>query len=203
MPTIKFDLREIPHAEDRKLLGYYPVVASPQTLSARSLCETISHRCTANAADVAAVLTALAEVVTEQLRGGNRVEVPELGSFAPTLGSEERITDPADTQIARRLKIAGIGFTPKRSLKNDLTDVTFHRVEDAGRSSVPLTKEDVKARIKSYLTTQGNAALDRAALEKLVGCRRSKAAIMLRTLTSEGFLKKGGKENSPYYTLAE
>lgn len=203
MGQIRFDLREIPHAETEERLGYYPVVANPRTMTARQLCESISHRCTANTADVAAVMTAMAQVMAEKLREGVRVEVPELGSFAPTLACEYRITHPADLQIARHLQIDGISFTPKRSLTGELADVVFHRVEDAGQTAAALSTEELKQRVRAYLTTEGHAVLDRAAMERITACRKTKAVALLNELTKEGFLKKSGKRNSPFYTLAD
>lgn len=199
---IQFDLREIPHAKTEQIVGYYPVVSNQRMLSAGQLCETISHRCTVNAADVKAVMSALAQVMTETLRDGGRVEVPEIGSFFPQIASEETITAPADKQIARHLYVRGIGFRPKQALTDTLQDTSFRRADDAGQTAEALTEEEVKARITAYLSDGSHEVLERAPLQALAGCRATKAKAWLKKLTEEGFLKKKGKKNAPYYTLA-
>lgn len=199
---IQFDLREIPHAENEKVTGYYPVVSNTRTLTAGQLCETISHRCTVNAADVKAVMSALAQVMTETLRDGGRVEVPEIGSFFAQIASDAPITNPADKQTARHLYVRRIGFRPKQALTDTLQDTAFRRAGDAGQSAATLTTEELKARITDYLTDGSHEVLERATLQTLAACRPTKAKEWLKKLTEEGFLLRKGKTNAPYYTLA-
>ena len=88
--------------------GYYPVVVTQDRAGLDKICKAAEKSTTLHVADVKAVLSFLARYVTERLLCGDRVELPEIGSLELRIGSDTPITDSADTQIARNLKVRGV-----------------------------------------------------------------------------------------------
>lgn len=203
MSYIQFKLKEIPHAEGEKSLGYFPVLAHAKRWEAERIYAEIEQMSTVSSADIKAVLDALAYVLGMGMKDGFRVDVPELGSFAPAITCDYRITDVADKQIARHLSVSGIDFRPKASLTTRVADTIFRRADEGVFSAHRLTLDEVKERVRGYFSAEGNLVMERSAFESLVHCRKTKALSLLRTLVDEGFLKRGGRKNAPYYLLNE
>ena len=88
--------------------GYYPVVVTQDRVGLDKICKAAEKSTTLHVADVKAVLSFLARYVTERLLCGDRVDLPEIGSLELRIGSDTPITDSADTQIARNLKVRGV-----------------------------------------------------------------------------------------------
>lgn len=199
---IEFELREIPHRADEEARGFYPVVADLRRTTTAQLCASIEKRCTVNTADIKAVLSALADVLGEDVGRGHIVDVAEVGSFRPSLACDRPITDASDKQIARHLSVDGIVFHPKRSLMQRMGQTTFRRAEVVVPATVHLTTEELKERITAFFSSSGKSVLLRSDLEQITGYRKTCALKVLKLLTDEGFLVRHGSRQSPVYTLA-
>ncbi len=203
MSTIVFKLQEIPHAEDEQIVGYFPKLARHLRITSDQLCQMIQERCTVTEADVKGVMSALAQVMTQNLAEGVRVDVPDLGSFSPSIVTDKPITDAADKQIARHLRVDNVNFQPKASLIKAIGQVTFRRDERLVDRSPSHTDEEVVARIRKYCVDHVGDVVDRATFQSLTGYGRTKACKVLSALVEKGLLIKKGRDNAPYYVLAD
>lgn len=201
MSNITFELREIPHASDAPLTGYFPAIVGAQHVSAEQVCAEIEEMCTVTSADVKAVLDALAYVIRTKLRSGARVEMEGIGNFLPTITSDEPITKTDDRQTARHLSISGIRFTPKQALTAALEGATFRRADASMAMAVQRTDEEVREIVNAFFTKHPGEMLTRAAFQKITGFRKTRALRTLQALVSDGFLITCGQRNSPYYKL--
>lgn len=201
MNQIEFDLREIPHAAEESISGYYPVVAHPQKVTAKALYEMISRQCTLTSADIKAVLDAMAVAIGEGLSRGAGVEIPELGYFRPSLGCDIPITDTANMQTARHLFIDNVVFRPKASLKEKMQDVTFVRTDGIGKKVNILSDEELLERIRQFFSTGKKLVMERSDFQLISGYRHTKALQTLRRLSESGLLIKQGSRSRPYYIL--
>lgn len=203
MSFIPFDLFELPHAADTPADGYYPVVVTQDRVGLDEICKAAEKSTTLHAADVKAVLSFLARYVTESLLCGDRVELPELGSLGLRIGSYTPITDSADTQIARNLKVRGVYFTPKRELLNEMnSDLHFRRVNVLHRTISNLTDEEVAYRIRTLLAAGHAPLLTRADIQAVTGYSKSRTCRNIAGWIERGLLIKLGTPHSPYYHLA-
>lgn len=202
MPTIPFDLFELPHAGDTPD-GYYPVVVTQNKIDLDKICEEAEKSTTLHAADVKAALSFLAAYVTERLLCGDRVELPELGMLGLRIGSDKPITDSDDNQIARNLKIRGISFTPKKELVLAMNnDLHFHRVSVKHRNISNLTDEEVAQRIRALLATGHAPLLTRANIQSVTGYSKPRTCRNLPGWIERGLFIKLGTPHAPYYQLA-
>lgn len=132
-----------------------------------------------------------------------QVELPDLGTFSPSLASDRRIMDTTDKQLARYLRVDNIKFYPKATLKDCFRGVSFRRANDLVKSLTKLTDEEVVCRIHSFYQKQPNEVMDRTVFQSITGLRRTKAKEVLSRLVEQGVLVKKGRWNAPYYVLSE
>ncbi len=201
--TITFRLQEIPHAKDEMLRGYFPVLAHSARITSADLCRMIQERCTATEGDVKGVMSAMAQVMKQALAEGMRVEVPELGSFSPSISSDQPITDVADKQIARHLRIDNVNFHPKATLMKDFGRVAFRRADKVVTASPMHTDAELIDCIRTYYAEHPDEVMDRLSFQTLTGYGRTTAYKVLSHLVREGLLEKKGRPNSPYYVIAK
>lgn len=201
MPTIKFKLQEVPHAKDEEAKSFYPIVANGGKLTADAFCELIHQRSTLTKSDIWAVMMDAAQVLAENLSNGTRVELPELGTFAPSVVSDEPIRDLEDKQIARHLRVDTIDFTPRTALMKSMLNVSFHRADQMVKRRAVLTDQQLLESVEKLCAESVNHSFDCQDFQRILGIRRTKACTLLRELTEKGVLLKQGKRNSPYYTL--
>lgn len=201
--AITFKLQEIPHAKDEELRGYFPVLAHSARITSAELCHMIQERCTATEGDVKGVMSAMAQVMAQALTEGIRVEVPELGSFSPSISSDGPITDAADKQIARHLRIDNVNFQPKATLMKDFGKVAFRRADKMVRKSPTYTDTELIDRIRTFYAEHPGDVMDRPSFQMLSGYGRTTAYKVLSRLVREGLLEKRGRPRAPYYMVAK
>lgn len=203
MPTLEFDLHELPHAADTPAEGYYPIVATQSKVDEHDLCEHAANSTTLNPADVKATLSVIADFLAEHLAAGDRVELPGIGSFGLRIGSDEQITYRDDKQISRNLKVRGISFTPKKELLYAIgEDLHFHRVSCLQRTIPDLSDEEVATRLQALLASGREPLLTRADIQAATGYSKSRTIRKLSGWLERGLLVKLGTPAAPYYRLA-
>ncbi len=91
------------------------------------LCEALSKDSTVGKADVKAVLSQMADKISEFLDLGMSVDCGDLGLFRPSLGSEQVLVGEKFTTA--HLKKPKIVFTPRKEFKDCLKNAQFQKVE--------------------------------------------------------------------------
>ncbi len=203
MSTIHFDLRPIPHAADEKPKGYFPVVAEKRRTSVNSMLSMIEKGTSLSSADMKGVLEALSKYLCEHLAMGYRVDVPGLGTFSPSLVSDQPITQKNDTQTARHLRIGGISFIPKREVMAHLAGVYFHRTQRPHYRCAMLSDDEAMKRIRKHLDATGKPILTRSAFQQLTGYSRPRTTHHLDHLVQQGLLVEGGNYRGKMYWLTD
>lgn len=200
---VEYDLREIPHASDQPVSGYYPVVAQSMTFTTEGICRHASKASTLTDADIKGMLAMLREVLIDKLRQGQRVDLEGIGTFAPVLTSDEAIDDPNGKQLARHLHFSGVQFRPKKKLVSALAGVSFHRTKTPGVVTKLLTDAELMARLRSFRDKTGRNLFSRKDFELATGYSRARSAQALPRLVAEGFLDKLGTTRFPYYQMTD
>lgn len=203
MSTIQFQLQETPQPKSGETKSYYPIVAYGNKLSAEQLCQVINEGCSLTEGDVLGVMVSAAKVIANNVSCGKRVELPGIGTFAPSIVSDEPITDVSDRQIARHLRIDTIDFRPCKSLMKQMENVTFHRSDPLVVERISHTDQQLLDCIRALCAASPHHIFYRQQFQDKLGCGRAKACSALRQLTEKGFIVKLGKSNSPYYALKE
>lgn len=91
-----------------------PVAVSSQTVDEEYLANIIGQRSTVHAADIAAVLTALPEVICDALADGFSVRLGKLGSFHLVLECENTGVDTPAKVSPKQITNVKVYFRPHR-----------------------------------------------------------------------------------------
>jgi predicted histone-like DNA-binding protein len=102
---------------------YYPCAVAKEEIDFEALCDIVASRCTASRPDCYLVITALTDVLKDQLLQGNIVRMGDLGSFRTTLSGL-----PAETpdQVSRhKIKKCNLAFKPSKNIQKALKEAQF------------------------------------------------------------------------------
>lgn len=105
---------------------YYATAQARGVMGIREMAERIQQACTVTRADTMAVLTALEDVASDGLRGGEIVRLGELGSLQISLSGKG--ADTAEEYTDSLITKARILFRPGTTLKNTIAGLSFQRV---------------------------------------------------------------------------
>lgn len=98
------------------------------------LCKQLADGSTVDAADVKAVLSRMATVISRNLEMGMSVDCGELGLFRPSFGSKG--VEAEDEFNASLITPARVVFTPRKAFKNSLRGVGYERVYRASEAEL-------------------------------------------------------------------
>jgi predicted histone-like DNA-binding protein len=102
---------------------YYPCAVAKAEIDFESLCEIVSSQCSASRADCYLVITALTDVLKDQLLQGNIVRMGNLGSFRTTLSGLP--SESADKVSRYKIKKCNLAFKPSKNIQNALKEAVF------------------------------------------------------------------------------
>ena len=105
---------------------YYPVVRSSGRTTQRNLAQKGARMSTLSAADLAAGLEVLLELIPEEVMEGNIVDVGDFSSFrlsANTTGS-----DTLEEVKSYNIKSVNVRFTPGKAFKDAMNRATFEKL---------------------------------------------------------------------------
>lgn len=105
---------------------YYATAQARGVMGIREMAERIQQACTVTRADTLAVLTALEDVVSEGLQGGEIVRLGDLGSLQVSLSGKGAPT--AEEYTDSLITKARILFRPGTTLKAAISNLSFQRV---------------------------------------------------------------------------
>ena len=197
--AIPFEFYANPTPDPQAPKRYHPRVVARGTVSLKEIVDTVSARCTLNAADVHAAVTAIEQVVSENLANGYRVRLDGLGAFSLTLSAPE-VADPTKVR-AQNVEVKSVTFAPDKSFVAHSQKQGFERSAEKPHSA-DVTIDQVKTLVAEFLGT--NTFVRRADIERLAGLTKSTAQRMVKTLLRSGFLRNvSGDEHHPLYALAQ
>ena len=112
---------------------FYATAQARGVMGIREMAERIQQACTVTRADTMAVLTALEDVVSDGLQGGEIVRLGELGSLQISLSGKGAET--ADAYTDSLITKARILFRPGTTLKNAISNLSFQRVDTKAKAN--------------------------------------------------------------------
>ena len=193
--AIAYDVYSTPTPSQEDSKKYHVRVVSKSPKTEKELIKTINSRCTLTAADIKGVLTALSDVIKEEMLDGRRVHLHGIGYLYPIITSDAE----GDGQKVRapQIEIKSIAFRPERDMIKDLKDsAEFHTTKFKNHSSKH-TAESIVKRLKEYLAK--NKEIERADFQILCGLTRSTSQRWLKRLLEEGKIMKVGNMHAPRY----
>lgn len=196
--AIPFEFYPNPNPDPNAPKVYHPRVVAKGTVALKDIVEAVSARCTLNAADVHAAITAIEQVVSENLANGYRVRLEGLGSFSLTLAAPP-VDDPTKVRAAS-ITAKSVVFAPEKAFVSHSQKLGFERSAEKPHSA-DISLDEIKALITDYLKT--NPFMRRADIERIAGLTRATAQRVVKGLVGAGFLDNvSGDQHHPLYALA-
>lgn len=193
--AIKFDLYENPDKDGTSVPKLHAKVITKDVITTKNLCESINKKCTVAPADVAAVLTALSQEMSEALSNGYSVHLDGLGHFSLGLKCSSDV-NPKHVS-ASDIKVKNIRFTPEKDFSEKLKVVTFERSVESSRHSDKLSYEEVFERLEDYFKKKD--FMRRPDFERITGFTKSKSLRILKQLLETNVISNVGTTRQPIY----
>lgn len=188
--AIKYTVHETPkpNGREEEVLRHARAVCGA-TMKLDYICELISNRSSLSSADVKGVLDSFAWVMGFCLKGGNHVELEELGYFSPSL----KTTQLGDGKV--KVEVDGINYRCSTKLKDELRFTTLERVKETKENN----PEKRKKIMLEYVERNGSISIRTYA--GITGCSRYRADADFKRYLEEGVLVKVGYSNRALYLL--
>lgn len=197
MPA-KYDFYKNPSLQgDDKGTRYHARIVGGKTLSTEQLAHIIQSRCSLAAADVHAALTALAEVIREELQDGNQIHLEKIGYLKATVSCPD-IQSTHEIR-AESLRFKSIAFRPDAALKHELKTMSFERVQQK-KHSTEWSLEEIDALLTEHFSRQ--ATLTSRDFQQMCRYTRSTANRHLLRLKEAGKLQNIGFKKAAIYEPA-
>jgi predicted histone-like DNA-binding protein len=122
--TIKYNVmpRHNPRDPDAPQ-RYFPVVKSSGRTTQRGLARKGAKMSTMSAADLAAAMEILLDLIPEELMAGNIVDLGDFGSFRLSVKAEGSDTEEEVTAV--NIKSLNVRFTPGKEFKDAMNRAKF------------------------------------------------------------------------------
>lgn len=197
--AIPFEFYANPNPDPEAPKRYHPRVVAKGTVSLKEIVEVVSGRCTLSPADLHAAVTAIEQVVSENLAKGYRVRLDGIGAFSLTLSSPE-VEDPTKVR-AQNIAVKSVSFSPDKAFIAHSQARGFERSVEKPHSA-DVTIDQVKEQLTEYLNT--NSFVRRADIERILGLTKSTAQRVVKTLVHTRFLRNvSGDQHHPLYALVK
>lgn len=195
----EYDLRAKPNPDgdgEEQLL--YPRLVVKGTIDSEHLIKDIHGASSLTPGDLVAALQSLSDHIASYLSDGYSVELPGIGFFTATITG--RPVKSKKEIRAASIRFNGVNFQPSASFKRKIKG-ELRRAPRGFRKSSALSEEDLKERVKNYLSN--HAFLSRTEYSRISGRLRTLALRDLNGWVKEGYLKTEGIRTHKVYLMNE
>lgn len=197
---LKYDIYALQNAEGTGEERKFVKLMQQEPMGADELARRIEERCSLTKGDVKAVLSALRDCAVQEMSGGKRFYVPELGYFSLAVGLEKN-DDAEDKKIrGNDIRLRGINFRPEKQLVKEITKkVRFVRSQHTSQST-RYTEQDLWDKLCAYF--EKNRILTSRAMQREFALTQYAANKWLAGFVAKGLLVKDGTRHAPIYLKA-
>ena len=173
----------------------FPRITDSDTVGENELAEMIASHGSLSRGNAKMALDDLAEVMSALLREGKTIELPQLGSFKLSIGTDAEI-HPDSNRRMRSIVVRGVNFRPAQEFMNAIGKPTFQRKPTAGVAIAPAAAQLIP-RITEYYQTHDS--ITRAEFERTFGLKRTTAYSRLKELEEMGVIQTVGHGKDTVY----
>ncbi len=191
-PPVKGDEKE----EKSKM---FPRIIDSKTVGEQRLAELMAAHGSLSRGNAKAALNDLAEVMAELLGEGKTIEIPMLGSFKLSIGTDAEIHPDSDGRM-QSIVVRGVNFQPDKQLMEAIGYPTFQWKPTTGVAIAP-TVSQLIPQLNDYF--QKHDSITRAEFEHLFRLKRTTAYKRLKELTEKGVIEAVGSGRETKYVRKE
>ena len=173
----------------------FPRITNSDTVGENELAKMIASHGSLSRGNAKMALDDLVEVMSALLREGKTIELPQLGSFKLSIGTDAEI-HPDSNRRMRSIVVRGVNFQPAQEFMNAIGKPTFQWKPTAGVAIAPAVALLIP-RITEYYQTHDS--ITRAEFERTFGLKRTTAYSRLKELEEMGVIQTVGHGKDTVY----
>ena len=166
----------------------FPRITDSEIVNEQQLAELVASHGTLSRGNAKAALNDLAEVMAGLLREGKTINIPSLGSFRLSVGTDSEIRPDSDRRM-QSIVVRGVNFQPDQELMDAIGKPTFLWKPTTGVAIAP-TADQLIPQLLTYFKTHDS--ITREDFERTFGLKRTTAYMRLKELVEMGVIQAIG-----------
>ena len=184
-----------PSVKKEKKTRLFPRITDSETVGENKLTELIASHGLLSRGNAKMALDDLAEVMSALLREGKTIDLPQIGSFKLSIGTDAEI-HPDSNKRMQSIVVRGVNFQPAQEFMDAIGQPTFQWKPATGVAIAP-TADQLIPRITEYFQTHDS--ITRAEFERTFGLKRTTAYSRLKELEEMGVIQTVGHGKDTVY----
>ena len=184
-----------PSVKKEKKTRLFPRITDSETVGENKLTELIASHGLLSRGNAKMALDDLAEVMSALLREGKTIDLPQIGSFKLSIGTDAEI-HPDSNKRMQSIVVRGVNFQPAQVFMDAIGQPTFQWKPATGVSIAP-TADQLIPRITEYFQTHDS--ITRPEFERTFGLKRTTAYSRLKELEEMGVIQTVGHGKDTVY----
>lgn len=193
--AINIEWQVKPPGKHKDKTQLFPRIADSETVNERQLADQISSLGSLKRGNARAALTDLAEVMADLLKEGKTINIPMLGSFKLSIGTDEEIHPDSDRRM-QSIVVKGVNFQPAKELIDAIGKPTFQWKPTTGVAIAP-TADQLIPQLMAYFKTHDS--ITREEFERTFDLKRTTAYMRLKELVKMGVIQAIGNGRETKY----
>lgn len=177
----------------------FPRIIDSEIVCEQRLAELMAAHGSLSRGHAKAALNDLAEVMAELLGKGKTIEIPMLGSFKLSIGTDAEI-HPDSSRRMHSIVVRGVNFQPDKQLMDAIGHPTFQWKPTTGVAIAP-TVSQLIPQLNNYFLKHDS--ITREEFERTFGLKRTTAYKRLKELIDKGVIEAVGSGRETRYVGKE
>lgn len=193
--AINIEWQVKPPQKDKEQPQMFPRIAASEVVGEQQLAELMAAHGILSRGNAKAVLSDLTEVMAELLREGKTIDIPLLGTFKLSIGSDAEIRPDSDRRM-QSIVVRGVRFQPAPEFIAAIGKPHFLWKPTTGVAIAPAASQLIP-QLEAYFKTHDS--ITRTDFEQLFGLKRTTAYTRLKELEKLGVIQVVGNGRETKY----
>ena len=173
----------------------FPHITDSDTGGKNELAELMASHGSLSRGNAKTALEDLAEVMATLLREGKTINLPQLGSFKLSIGTDAEIHPDSDRRM-KSIVVKGVNFQPAQEFMDAIGKPSFQWRPTTEVAIAP-SADHIVPRLAKYFQTHDS--ITRAEFERTFGLKRTTAYSRLKELEEMGVIQAVGNGKDTMY----
>lgn len=173
----------------------FPRIVDSEVVNEHKLAKRIASHGSLSRGNAIAALDDFAEVMADLLREGKTVNIPSLGSFKLSIGTDSEIHSDTDRRM-QTIVVRGVNFQPSQEFMAAIGKPSFQWKSKTGVVIAPTTDQLIPQLITFFKT---HDSITREEFERTFGLKRTTAYMRLNDLIDKGVTEVVGSGRERRY----
>ncbi|MDY3849063.1 MAG: hypothetical protein SOZ58_12225 [Prevotella sp.] len=191
--NIEWQVKPPSKNEDKPLM--FPRITDSEIVNERQLSELMASLGSLSRGNAKSALGDMAEVMADLLRDGKTINIPMLGSFKLSIGTDSEIRPNSDRRM-QSIVVRGVNFQPAQELLDSIGKPTFQWKPTTEVAIAP-TADQLIPQLLTYFKTHDSITRDE--FERTFGLKRTTAYMRLKEMEKMGVIQSVGNGRERKY----